>query len=724
MADSCLTDRHYLELKALYSFNDQALKNQFLSVSNQINLDNVILAKQHDLLVFRELCFDLHIRCPSELFSFDSSVISQMGSHPLRYVNDLPPGRVSYDLRTEISNVYPGVPWIVDYFILNTFPAIFGHFTSEEYLISGCRFVEAHIRDDLAPQLVGSYLLHCFNFRDRFHDAFFDAVRDSETITFNGLVQRFLDSFRFCVPYFAKSHLQAVSALRRESEPKAFSGVFDHFLIPTIKVWYFSPLFRCTELITQRAKSGTCEYVFLEKLREKAPGFSAQLLDAFQVPAAMPVPRIGSILFYGGVKFSLSVVDGFLLQHLGSLVTGARSATRGSVETAIEDAFRLRTRYSHFPETDVSVPTPTDGGKEMTLQRLEDHKRLHDFLFTHAGGLQQFHVAIESMRKVIGLQYRSYARRLFEIEGCQPTEFASGQRRLYCLRVFSSYVRNPLRDYMTSRMQGDFEEFHGRALQSRLEEAILGKRPIADSVLQGTADYVNEWKQRFSKDFPQSNHGLSNPNKDTDYSQCQYFLEAVDAVTFSLLLEKLSSLRLPVIPKKALSDRGDFFNDFVVRNSDCPELLTVPVQSIEEDPEIQDVLQTGSDIRFLLLVTENILIGRFERGDEFGTGELLLMFLEIESWLRFRLESEMFKRDEIGKRNILAAFYHPDRPTYTRGYLIHLLLIMQMLGEDQMREIPNLRLIGNPIGDGIIAAFENMRRWYGLSTRLVRSDQM
>jgi hypothetical protein len=47
-----------------------------------------------------------------------------------------------------------------------------------------------------------------------------------------------------------------------------------------------------------------------------------------------------------------------------------------------------------------------------------------------------------------------------------------------------------------------------------------------------------------------------------------------------------------------------------------------------------------------------------------------------------------------------------------------------MLGEDKMKEIPNLKRIGNPISDEMVAAFENMRRWYGLNLQLVRSDQM
>jgi hypothetical protein len=42
----------YLDLKAHYSFNDQTLRSQFLALSSQLNCDNTMLAKQHNLILF------------------------------------------------------------------------------------------------------------------------------------------------------------------------------------------------------------------------------------------------------------------------------------------------------------------------------------------------------------------------------------------------------------------------------------------------------------------------------------------------------------------------------------------------------------------------------------------------------------------------------------------------------------------------------------------------
>jgi hypothetical protein len=219
------TDPHYPGLKALDLFNSKVLKNQFLSVNNQINLDNVIWAKQYDLLLFQELCFELHVRCLRSCFHSTlplSPRWAAISCAMLTICHQAPPATTC----AEVLGIYSSVPWIVKYFLLSTFPVIF---TSEEYLISGCRFVEAPFCDDLASQLVGSYLVHRFNFRDRFHDAFFDAMGDSQTVMFHGLVQPFLDSLRNCIPYFARLHLQVVSTLRRENKQNTFSGVFDHF---------------------------------------------------------------------------------------------------------------------------------------------------------------------------------------------------------------------------------------------------------------------------------------------------------------------------------------------------------------------------------------------------------------------------------------------------------------------------------------------------------------
>jgi hypothetical protein len=135
-----------------------------------------MLAKQHNLNLFRETCAS-SADLPRELFSFEEATPCQAAeSQALKVAIAWPPRSASYDLATELGRVYPGIPWICDYFVISTFPATFGHFIGQEYLTHGLTFIQSHIADPLAPRLVGTFLLHAFVFRDRLMESF---TRDS-----------------------------------------------------------------------------------------------------------------------------------------------------------------------------------------------------------------------------------------------------------------------------------------------------------------------------------------------------------------------------------------------------------------------------------------------------------------------------------------------------------------------------------------------------------------
>jgi hypothetical protein len=110
-------------MKAEYAFNSGHLKKQFLAVSDEINLDFMLLSKQHNLLLFRERLLD-EPNLPEAIFTYDLMTTDSLSNQALKSVIAWPPAPVRHDLATEISVVYPDVDWIVDYFVNSTFPGI------------------------------------------------------------------------------------------------------------------------------------------------------------------------------------------------------------------------------------------------------------------------------------------------------------------------------------------------------------------------------------------------------------------------------------------------------------------------------------------------------------------------------------------------------------------------------------------------------------------------
>jgi hypothetical protein len=153
-----------------YSFDHAELTSEFLDVAQHINLDLAMAGKEYDLIIFREWCLRNHVevRTPS-IFHDDMSGPGTAEQHCLQediLKWDTVPAY--YSLSDILESTYPGCEWVIPNFVHSTFPAIFGHFTGTEYVITATRFLVSHIEDKLIDQLVGSFLSHCFLFRARF----------------------------------------------------------------------------------------------------------------------------------------------------------------------------------------------------------------------------------------------------------------------------------------------------------------------------------------------------------------------------------------------------------------------------------------------------------------------------------------------------------------------------------------------------------------------------
>jgi hypothetical protein len=309
------TDPAYVRLKSLYSFNEQTLRTQFLTLSNQLNWDNAMFAKQHNLCLFREL-YHNSIAMPEEIFIYEPDQ-ANLGSdtRAVKMTVAWTTKVATYNLSYELSKVYPGIPWITRYFVISTFPAAFGHFLSEEYLQSGVRFIESHIDDPLASQLLGSLLMHCFLFRDRFLYAFYRRRIQDQTVSNEALLELFLETLRSAVTYLSDLHIAAIRLLRSRNERAAIEAVFQYFLIPTVKLWAWHPLFRVTNLIQKKVGKATSyqtiqyDFILLKEIEtlQADEARAASVLDFFVDEIGSPLPSSSKMLLSSGVKFALAV---------------------------------------------------------------------------------------------------------------------------------------------------------------------------------------------------------------------------------------------------------------------------------------------------------------------------------------------------------------------------------------------------------------------------------
>jgi hypothetical protein len=726
------TDPEYVKLKSHYSFNHQALRSQFLAVSNRVNFDNTMLAKQHNLNLFRE-AFQSSVPLPRELFWCEPPVANvAQEAQALKTVVLWTTSEGRYDLSTELSKIYPGLSWIAHYFVMSTFPSTFGHFLSAEYLEYGLRFLQSHIHDPLAPRLVGTYLLHCFIFRDRLMQSFFQLSSSSGECD---VMELFLKAFAFCISYFSEFHVGAVKTLRRVSESAAVEAVINHFLIPTVRLWSFHPLFATTNLIQKRQGRATnyrsIEYstFLLDALLQvrNDPARTATLLDLFVDDISIETPKISAVILYGGVKFPLTVVDVTIIQQLYELLKSITPnpprprEVHGNVETAHTDAFKFRANFCHYLPATVSEPAPTETSPHLTRRKLQEHKAMHDFLYGIAGGLNHFDSIAVAERAINALSYRALARSIFLADGCttQPAQFASFQRARYSMQLFSQFAVGVFRDYVQRQTPGDFNDFHQRRLITRINAAIVGGTAPATAIVCGTLDYVNEWKERYNADNPTAQQGTCQMMKD-DLPFCSYFADAVDQLTLAFVMNRLSDCPNPIVAKspKARATPVEMLRSNLAATSLPTPFSRYDVASLEDDLEITTVLELREEVKFLLPRAEESARMTFEAGDHaYGIGDWITFFIELEALMRPLMLSEIAVAASFDNPDwplkLMTAIFRGKDPIHLRGWLFQARMVVTCLKAVKSSMLDDLDTIRHPITDEIIEAFGNLWKWFG-----------
>jgi hypothetical protein len=509
-------------------------------------------------------------------------------------------------------------------------------------------------------------------------------------------------------------------------------------LIPTVELWAFGPFFRTTNLIQRKSGRATSyqsiryQFVLLDELiRLRDDAIRARgVLDLFVDEIGMEMPMLSAMILYGGVRFPVTVVDLVIIEHMYELLrvmNGSATKVRevcSCYETAHLDAFRIRTNFSHYLHTTVTEPVACETSPHLTQKRLEEHKAMHDFLFGIAGTLKQFDALLIAQKHINQLSYRSLAHHIFIAGGCvtQPAKFASFQHLVFAVQLFNQFPATPFREYIGSHTPGDFFDFHGRELLKRVQAAIAAGETVTAALLGASLTYVNEWKVRFNADNPTAPQNLCQAMKE-DAAFCQYFVDAIDQLTFSFVMNQLSGCPTPIIgnfpnprthPVEALTANlahASAFTPFIVHS----------LEDAEGDADVAVILEGSPLIGFVLERADAAAHAAFDAGDHaFGIGDWIVFFIELERLMRPVLTGQVASHAILAEpdwgRKLLCAFLKGREPIYLRGWLSQALMVVRLL---RAFKVPILDRIGHPINEAILAAFANLAKWFGFKPDLI-----
>jgi hypothetical protein len=104
-------------------------------------------------------------------------------------------------------------------------------------------------------------------------------------------------------------------------------------------------------------------------------------------------------------------------------------------------------------------------------------------------------------------------------------------------------------------------------------------------------------------------------------------------------------------------------------------------------------------------------IGLNPRDEQFGHGEMLRFFLEVEAGL-LALMPEGSGAEALNAQ-VMAALFGGRDPVFLRAAVLKVLAICRALKACPHPSIPDLPTIGNPIGTAVVEALLHLRDWFG-----------
>jgi hypothetical protein len=667
-------DDAYVELKDLYSFPVHLLLDQFRERAMSVCGELMSLAKQHNLMRFREICLQHSFGLPDTPFMYDSGSID--GNPALAGVegrkrfelDDLVhwnPDRASPDLAADIQATYPNTPWIVAYFVTVTFPTTFGHFLSVDLAREGLSFIRSHIgQREIAGKLLGSFLLHSFVFRDRLLDNFCQRVTLADGSDRDRLRNVFLACYAASLRYLSRAHVDAIQLFAAEfGRTAAAETIIERFLTVVVQYWQAAP-FLPGLTMRPRGRGARADFPLKDCLLDFArhPDAARHLIDPLADTCTSDPPNLAFLVPppVFGFRFDVSHVDEVLMLRLDG-----RRFVAGQSDAAAE-AFRLRMNRTYYFQYDRKWderPVVDKDPEHLTKEELSQRRAFHHFCIRRSGAFRTIDLWLGALRRILTAQSRLVVSR--RPPASAPGQFALEQFTrwgydLFCRlgfeKGFVEYVRG-------LGGGGDVEAFVRAQIGQCLRANLRARQPVAEAVLGAAKDCISRWKVGFNRDPI-----VCTP---VDLTLCGYFCDAVLRAADAMFACHLSAHPVPLLCRARSEVVAELREVLQKRERQCH--FPVPL------PREEDVAATLGPIRDFLTAANLIAQYSFESGrDVWGSGDQLMFFLWIEGLLNFYFTKRPHLADwpTTCPSLMISIFPNTDDPTgpiYIRGWLLKIL---------------------------------------------------
>jgi hypothetical protein len=673
------TDETYAKLKTLYSFPVENLRQQFSTHAMSVCGELMTLAKQHNLIRFREVCLPHSFKLPDTLFIYDSDTLStnpalggvgNLDRFQLKEVVNWAPTPASSDLATIVQSTYPNTPWIVAYFVTVTFPTMFGHFLSADFAEAGLNFIKSHMRQrEIVEKLLGSYLLHCFVFRDRLLEVFCQGLAVEDACDADKVRAAFFASYKASIRYLSRPHVDAILLFRNEfGEAAAAETMIEQFLAVVVQYWQTSPFLPgvtpCQRDVRGRRAAGarTC-FPLKDYLLDFArrPEAARHLIDPLGDTCTSSPPNWASVVPppLSGFRFDVSHVDEVLMLRIAGWAVVA-----GPPDPA-DEAFRLRqeTKYFFAPDpTWAGTPKFTDRSLHPTTVKLEERKAYHHFCIERSGALRTLDLWLGALRRILAAQSRLLVKR--QPRDSRPLQFALDQFTAWgCDLASRLNLERGVVDGVGAPTAGaDAATFVRARIGECLRSNFREKKPITAAVLCAATDCISSWRVGSGKPAV-----TLAPD---DWTFCGYFCDAVLRVTEALFCDHLSARPVPLLGRDRAEVEAELQDVLGRRERPCS--FAGP---LAKDECLAEAL---GPIRCFLTSANEIAQYSFEHGEDvWGTGDQLMFFLRIEELLNFYLtKGSQLAEWSLTHPSLMVSIFpntdDPRGPIYIRAWLLNI----------------------------------------------------
>ncbi|OHT12225.1 hypothetical protein TRFO_18026 [Tritrichomonas foetus] len=329
-----------------HQFSPRNLQDKSLFQFKAINYQASFEAKQIDFMHLHSEMKMLNMKKP--LYRFVSKpnsvneIIKPFNENIIPLTNENKP---KYDrnfgLIDCIKSRYPNIidadneDQIVQYFCMSTFPSLFGHFTGKEFISSAFRFLEFFYFDPIIGELVKSYLMHAFYFRNRLFSYLLDVLimeidpnnqepnieKDADgendiddtkerVNAKKSYYQIFLDVLEFSISFLCREHIKILKKIWKD---KAV-GAIKSFLKETVSLYLNSPIINQSRILSNAINS----------IIKGIDSSNNELFDIFintETQFFYEPPPVYQIIYKEGINISISVADSIMIKCITDELT-------------------------------------------------------------------------------------------------------------------------------------------------------------------------------------------------------------------------------------------------------------------------------------------------------------------------------------------------------------------------------------------------------------------